>query len=94
MVCLAGTVTGWAGLELGFTDRAENRLAANLDNCDIESERAWVESAAFDAAALGIERIQVTIESPPEAGVGVQIVEATNNADVDTEDCVETASFT
>ena len=73
---------------------AEHRLPWSLYDCDIGIERAFWESAAFDAAALGIERIQVTIESPPEAGVGVQIVEATNNADVDTEDCVETASFT
>ena len=47
----------------------------------------------FDAAALGIERLQLTIDSPPSVGLNVRFVATVAEDPLSTEECLAARSF-
>ena len=91
-VCMSGTSAGWAMLGLALVDFAPEPITAGF-LCTTEGALGGANPQLFDAAALGIERLQLTIDSPPSSGVTVGIVGVVEDDPASTEDCLAGRSF-
>ncbi len=92
-ICLSGNSTNYVGLALAFVD-LEPKPPLPTCGAGMGYDRAFIEGAVFDAAALGITQVAFTIDSPPSMGVNPRFLQDAQDPSVDTAECVVLSNFT